>query len=89
MTVVAVCPRGGSVRPPLVVPGVSRRVAMISAVTMDSDTRAHARLRDQPCELSRARRPGRRGVRTAEAVDPAVDRDVRLMPGTDRADVER
>jgi hypothetical protein len=62
---------------------------MISAVTMDADTRAHARLWDQPRELSRARRPGRRGVRTAEAVDPPVDRDVRPMPGIERADVER
>jgi hypothetical protein len=62
---------------------------MISAVTMDADTRAHARLGDQPHELSRARRPGRRGVRTAEAVDPAVDRDVRPMTGIDRAEAER
>jgi hypothetical protein len=62
---------------------------MISPVTMDADTRAHARLGDQPRKLARARRPGRRGVRTAEVVDPAVDRVVRPMPETEHADAER
>jgi hypothetical protein len=62
---------------------------MISAAALDADTRARARLVDQPRELSRARRPGRRSVRTAEIVDPAVDGVVRPMPGIDRADAEQ
>ena len=85
MTVVA----ADSVRPPLVVPGVSRRIAMIAAVAVDADTCAHARLGDQPHELARARWPGRRGVRTAEVVAPAVDRVVRPMPEIEREDAER
>jgi hypothetical protein len=62
---------------------------MISAVAVDADTCAHARLGDQPRELARARRPGQQGVRTAEAVDPAVDRVVRPMPEIEREDAER